>query len=49
MPDTVDNVLASDVTWRIVRGGLEDSLTDTQQAVQGGTLWAWLERECEGC
>lgn len=39
MPDTVDYVLASDITWRMVRVGLEDSLTDT---LVGGAGWQSL-------
>lgn len=44
-----DGVLASDLTWVVVRVGLEDSLTAALQAVKGGDLngtvdmWAWLQ------
>lgn len=42
-----DGVLASDLTWVVVR--VEDSLTAALQAVKGGDLngtvkvWAWLQ------
>lgn len=39
MLDTVDDVLASDINWMIVRVGLEDSLTDT---LVGGAGWQSL-------
>lgn len=43
MPDVARNVVADDITWLMVRAGLEDSLTPLQAAKGGdldGTVWA---------
>lgn len=44
MPDIVDDVLASGITWMILRVGLEDSLTDTLVGGSGGNFNGTVNR-----